>query len=37
MDSYYLCLIIQNKIGLPLANIGLLKKDHLTVTSFSPF
>src|SRR6218665_1725978 len=35
----YLCLIIQNKIGLllPLANIGLFKWNHLTITSFSPF
>src|SRR6218665_2361807 len=38
----YLCLIIRNKIGLylyllPLANIGLFKWNHLTVTSFSPF
>src|SRR6218665_967177 len=38
----YLCLIIQNKIGLhlyllPLAKIGLFKWNHLTFTSFSPF
>src|SRR6218665_1047097 len=38
----YLCLIIGNKIGLhfyllPLANIGLLKCNHLAVTSFSLF
>src|SRR6218665_3909955 len=35
-----LCLIIRNKTGLyllPLANIGLFKWNHLTVTSFSPF
>src|SRR6218665_100266 len=35
----YLCLIIRNKMGylLPLANIGLFKWNHLTVTSFSLF
>ena len=38
----YLCFIIRNKIGLhlyllPLANIGLFKWNHLTVTSSSPF
>src|SRR6218665_1689086 len=33
----YLCLIIRNKIGLPLANIGLFKWNHLAVTSFSFF
>src|SRR6218665_2871624 len=38
----YLCLIIRNNIGLhlyllPLANIGLFKWNHLTVTSFSLF
>src|SRR6218665_2677607 len=33
----YLCLIIRNKAGLPLANIGLFKWNHLAVTSFSLF
>src|SRR6218665_3115986 len=38
----YLCLIIRNNIGLylyllPLANIGLIKWNHLAVTSFSLF
>src|SRR6218665_933904 len=33
----YLCLVIRNKIVLPLPNIGLLKWIHLAVTSFSIF
>src|SRR6218665_3413052 len=38
----YLCLIIRNKVGLPLyllplANIGLFKWNHLAVRSFSLF
>src|SRR6218665_3769438 len=33
----YLCLIIKLAYLLPLANIGLFKWNHLTVTSFSYF